>query len=51
VYFHTPNYDALIECIPSCTDATHPPKYQPVRAGEHLAQKLQQTDSAARKAS
>ncbi len=51
VYFHTPNYDAVIECIPSCTDAAHPPKYPPVRAGEHLAQKLQQTDSVARKAS
>lgn len=50
VYFHTPNYDAMIECIPSCTDATHLPKYAAIRAGEHLAQKLQQTDSV-RKAS
>ncbi|HEX9461251.1 MAG TPA: 2-oxoglutarate and iron-dependent oxygenase domain-containing protein [Alphaproteobacteria bacterium] len=51
VYFNTPNYDALIECIPSCTDAEHPPKYAPVRAGDHLTEKLKQVDSVARTAS
>jgi isopenicillin N synthase-like dioxygenase len=51
VYFHTPNYDALIECIPTCADARHPAKYSPIRAGDHLAEKLQQVDSVAKKAS
>jgi isopenicillin N synthase-like dioxygenase len=51
VYFHHPNHDALIKCIPSCTDAQHPPKYAPVVAGEHLRRKLEQVDSASRKGS
>ena len=51
VYFHTPDYDAVIECIPSCADAAHPPKYAPVLAGEHLSEKLRKTDSVSRKVS
>jgi isopenicillin N synthase-like dioxygenase len=51
VFFHTPNYDAIIECIPSCTDAGHPPKYAPIRSGDHIAAKLKQVESVARKAS
>jgi len=47
VYFHTPNYDAVIECVPSCADAAHPPKYPPILAGEHLAEKLRQVGSVA----
>jgi isopenicillin N synthase-like dioxygenase len=33
-FFHHPNYDANVECIPSCTDQAHPPKYEPVRSGD-----------------
>jgi isopenicillin N synthase-like dioxygenase len=51
VYFHAPNYDAVIDCIPSCTDAARPPKFAPILAGEHLIEKLRQADSVARKAS
>ena len=51
VYFHTPNYDTVIECIPSCTDPAHPAKYAPIEAGKHLAEKLQKTDGVSRKAS
>jgi isopenicillin N synthase-like dioxygenase len=51
VYFHHPNADALIECIPSCADAQHPAKYAPIIAGEHLRRKLQQVDSVSKKAS
>jgi isopenicillin N synthase-like dioxygenase len=39
-FFHDGNYDALIECLPSCTSAESPPRYPPVRAGEHLKAKL-----------
>jgi isopenicillin N synthase-like dioxygenase len=48
VYFHEPNYDALIECIPSCCDSAHPPKYAPILAGDHLVEKLRQVDSVAK---
>jgi isopenicillin N synthase-like dioxygenase len=50
VFFHTPNYDALIECIPSCTDAAHPPKYAPILSGEHIARKLRQVEIPAARA-
>jgi isopenicillin N synthase-like dioxygenase len=39
-FFFDADWDARIECIPSCTDAAHPPKYPPVIAGEHLMAKL-----------
>lgn len=39
-FFHDGNHDALIECLPTCTDAANPPRYAPVRAGEHLLAKL-----------
>jgi isopenicillin N synthase-like dioxygenase len=44
-FFHTPNHDALISCIPSCCGPEHPPKYAPVLSGEHMARKLQQVES------
>ncbi len=40
VYFVNPNYDAIIECLPSCQDAGHPALYAPVKAGEHRLQKI-----------
>lgn len=33
-FFQHPDFDALLECIPSCTSAVNPPKYPPVLAGE-----------------
>jgi isopenicillin N synthase-like dioxygenase len=33
-YFQHPNFDALIECIPSCTSPENPPKYRSVLAGD-----------------
>jgi isopenicillin N synthase-like dioxygenase len=39
-FFHDGNHDALIECLPTCHDAAHPPKYPPVTAGDHLMAKL-----------
>ena len=40
VYFHQPNPDALVECIATCTDAEHPPKYAPVNAGDYISRKI-----------
>jgi isopenicillin N synthase-like dioxygenase len=39
-FFHDGNYDALVECLPTCQDGANPPKYPPVRAGDHLMAKL-----------
>ncbi len=40
VFFHQPNYDALVECLDSCRDPQHPPKYEPVTSGDHLYSKF-----------
>lgn len=39
-FFLDGNWDALIECLPTCTSATDPPRYPPVTAGDHLMAKL-----------
>jgi isopenicillin N synthase-like dioxygenase len=39
-WFQQPNYDALIEVLPTCTSADDPPRYPTVRAGDHLMAKL-----------
>jgi isopenicillin N synthase-like dioxygenase len=39
-FFLDGNWDALIECLPTCTSTTDPPRYPPVTAGEHLMAKL-----------
>ncbi|MCW2497991.1 2-oxoglutarate and iron-dependent oxygenase domain-containing protein [Jatrophihabitans sp.] len=39
-FFRDGNYDALVECLPSCVDDEHPARYAPVLAGEHLMAKL-----------
>ncbi|MFF3878145.1 isopenicillin N synthase family dioxygenase [Streptomyces sp. NPDC001978] len=39
-FFHQPNYDALIECIVTCTDEDNPPRHEPVRSGEYIMGKF-----------
>ena len=39
-FFVQPNYDALIDCIPTCRIAGKPPKHPPVRAWEYRHAKL-----------
>jgi len=39
-WFQQPNWDAVIECLPTCTSASNPAKYRPVTSGEHLLAKL-----------
>jgi isopenicillin N synthase-like dioxygenase len=39
-YFHDGNADAVIECLPGCSDAQNPPRYSPVTVAEHIAAKL-----------
>ena len=42
-FFHNANWDAVIECIPSCLVAGESPRYTPVTAGEHLMSKFRST--------
>ncbi|TQS43186.1 isopenicillin N synthase family dioxygenase [Cryptosporangium phraense] len=35
-FFHEGNFDAIIECLPTCTDAENPPKYGPIKGGDHF---------------
>ena len=46
VFFQNPNYDALVSCLPNCTDAAHPPKYPPTTSGGHLREKFLATQQA-----
>ncbi len=40
VFFHNPNFDALVACIPSCQNENNPPKYKPITVGEHHLMKM-----------
>ena len=42
-FFHNANWDASIECLPTCLPAGEHPKYAPIAAGPHLMQKFQST--------
>jgi isopenicillin N synthase-like dioxygenase len=42
-YFFGPNYDTLIEALPSCVSPSHPAKYQPVTAGEYIINRFNET--------
>jgi isopenicillin N synthase-like dioxygenase len=42
-FFHQPDWDAEIACLPSCLGAGEPPKYQPVRSGPYLMGKFKAT--------
>jgi len=46
VFFHQPNYDALIECLPSCQGPGNPAKYPPITSGEHRNRKFAATTLA-----
>lgn len=39
-YFMHPNYDAVIECFPTCREAGAEPFYPAITAGEHIAEKI-----------
>ncbi len=42
-FFHNANWEAIIECLPSCLLASEAPKYAPIAAGPHLSSKFQST--------
>ena len=47
-FFHQPNYDAPIECLPTCRSPEGPPRYAPTTSGAHLlAKTAKETGTAA----
>ena len=40
LFFHQPNYDAVVECIPTCTEPGRPPRYKRTTSGEHVTAKI-----------
>jgi len=44
-FFLHPNYDARVTCLPTCTDANHPPRFAPILAGEHMLAKLERRET------
>lgn len=40
LFFHQPNYDAEVECLPTCTGPDNPPKYGKTTSGEHVTMKV-----------
>jgi hypothetical protein len=45
-FFHQPNYDAIIDTLPSCYGPDRPRRYQPVTFGEHWMSKWMATKAA-----
>jgi isopenicillin N synthase-like dioxygenase len=39
-YFCHPNYDAELACLPTCVDAAHPSRYEPILAGDYMRAKI-----------
>lgn len=42
-FFHQPNWEAEIACIPTCLEPGEKPKYAPVLSGVHLMEKFHKT--------
>jgi isopenicillin N synthase-like dioxygenase len=47
VFFFQPNYDALVECLPTCGGPERPPRYPPVTSGQHRLGKFLRTVGSA----
>ena len=42
-FFFDPNFETLVECLPSCRTPDEPPRYSPIQAGEHLLNRFNAT--------
>jgi isopenicillin N synthase-like dioxygenase len=47
IFFHNPNYDAEIRCIPTCVEPGAEPKYEPITSGAHLRRLFVATQNVA----
>lgn len=41
VLFHSPNRDALIECLPPCQGPARPARFPPITAGQHMQARIE----------
>jgi len=39
-FFHETNYDAIIECLPTCSSAANPPRYPAITCGDYVRERL-----------
>lgn len=46
-YFFDIDYHAVVSALPGCVDATHPARYAPITAGQHIVEMYQRTTVAA----
>lgn len=46
-FFHQPNHDALIECIPGCAGPGNPVRYEPITSGDHRLMKVARANTDA----
>jgi isopenicillin N synthase-like dioxygenase len=42
VFFHHPNYDATISCLPTCVEPEAPPIYEPITVSDYYSMKKSQ---------
>lgn len=40
VFFHAPNYDAIIECLPNCSETDNPPRHPGLTCGDYIRMKI-----------
>jgi len=40
VFFHQPNYAAMVSCLPTCLAPGESPTYEPISSGDHLRNKF-----------
>ncbi len=45
-FFHNANWDAVIQCLPTCLPAGQAPRFDPITAGEHLMEKFRSTQTS-----
>lgn len=47
VFFHQPNYDVVVEVLPTCVEPGVAPRYAPTTSGDHLTMKFEKTHQRA----
>jgi isopenicillin N synthase-like dioxygenase len=50
VFFHHPNYDATVACLPTCVEAGAKPAYEPIQVSDYYSVKKAQQRQAREKA-
>jgi isopenicillin N synthase-like dioxygenase len=50
VFFHHPNYDATVSCLPTCLEAVRAPIYEPIQVSDYYSMKRAQQRAARAKA-